>query len=113
MTTKPIDARVLVPGSKSMTNRALLLAALSQGQSTLSNILFSDDTFIFIEALEDLGVSMTLDEERKQAVVQGVGNRFPVDNIDIDCGDAGTAARFLLAACSTHTGVYRFAGVNF
>lgn len=106
----PIHARVTIPGSKSITNRALLLAALADGVSEIYNMLLSDDTRVFMLALHELGISVQLDESTKSCIVAGCGGQFPKSKASIWCGDAGTAARFLLAACAASSGVYQLDG---
>ena len=86
---------VEVPGSKSITNRALLLAALANGKSTLSGVLFSDDSRHFLSSLVSLGFRVEIKEELKQVTVYGEGGRIPNPEATINVGSAGTAARFL------------------
>ena len=88
---------VEVPGSKSITNRALLLAALANGKSTLSGVLFSDDSRHFLESLVSLGFRVESDEVAKQVTVYGEGGSIPKKDATINVGSAGTAARFLTA----------------
>ena len=88
---------VEVPGSKSITNRALLLAALAKGKSTLSGVLFSDDSRHFLQSLISLGFRVEIDEEHKQVTVYGEGGNIPKKDATINVGSAGTAARFLTA----------------
>ncbi len=88
---------VEVPGSKSITNRALLLAALANGKSTLSGVLFSDDSRHFLQSLISLGFRVEIDEEKKQVTVYGEGGNIPKKDATINVGSAGTAARFLTA----------------
>ena len=95
--TTKTEYTVEVPGSKSMTNRALLLAALAKGKSTLSGVLFSDDSRHFLSCLVSLGFRVETDEERKQVTVYGEGGHIPDPYAAIDVGSAGTAARFLTA----------------
>jgi 3-phosphoshikimate 1-carboxyvinyltransferase len=106
----PIHARVTLPGSKSITNRALLLAALATGKSILSNVLMSDDTQVFAAALRRLGIAMRFDEPARVCEITGSGGNFPERVNNVWCEDAGTAARFLLAACAAVGGVYQFDG---
>jgi len=91
------DYCIEVPGSKSITNRALLLAALAKGKSTLSGVLFSDDSRHFLQCLISLGFRVEIDEENKQVSVWGEGGNIPEKNATIHVGSAGTAARFLTA----------------
>ena len=86
-----------VPGSKSITNRALLLAALANGKSTLSGVLFSDDSRHFLQCLISLGFRVEIDEAAKQVAVYGEGGNIPKKDATINVGSAGTAARFLTA----------------
>ena len=88
---------VEVPGSKSITNRALLLAALAKGKSTLSGVLFSDDSRHFIQSLISLGFRVEVNEAAKQVTVYGEGGNIPKKDATINVGSAGTAARFLTA----------------
>lgn len=107
---KPVQARIKIPGSKSITNRALLLAALANGVSEVSSILISDDTTAFIKALRQLGVMIQFDESTQSCIVGGCNGRFPKNKASIWCDEAGTAARFLLAACASSSGSYSFDG---
>ena len=68
---------VTVPGSKSITNRALLLAALAEGRSILDGVLFSDDSNVFLQALRDLGFTVEVDEKALRVALQGMGGRVP------------------------------------
>src|SRR5215212_1783608 len=90
-----LDASVQIPGSKSITNRALLLAALADGISTLSGVLFSDDSHWFLDGLQRLGVSVEADQSRAQVRVHGVGGAPPTRAAELWVELAGTAARFL------------------
>ncbi len=88
---------VEVPGSKSITNRALLLAALAKGKSTLSGVLFSDDSRHFLSSLVSLGFHVEINEKNKQVTIYGEGGNIPNKKATINVGSAGTAARFLTA----------------
>ena len=101
-----LDAVVRVPGSKSVTNRALLLAGLATGRSVLHGALEAGDTDAFAAGLRSLGVAVELRGDDLH--VSGAGGRFPAGEADVFCAEAGTAARFLLAAAATGEGVYRF-----
>lgn len=100
----PIDTVVSVPGSKSYTNRALLVAALAEGKSTLSGALFSDDTNYMSTALHELGVDIRADESASRFYVSGNGGRIPVDEATLYIGNAGTAARSLISYVSLGDG---------
>lgn len=95
-----------VPGSKSMTNRALLLATLANGESLLKGALFSDDSRYFLKCIQDLGFDAVADEEKKTVRVCGLGGRIPRPEAGIYVGSAGTAARFLTAYLGTAEGSY-------
>ncbi len=91
---------VEVPGSKSMTNRGLLLGALTKEDVILKGVLFSDDALVFMEALKDMGVDLIIDRSHHQVTVGGFVSEAFVENQkpkDIYVGSAGTAARFLTA----------------
>lgn len=103
---KEISGTVVVPGSKSMTNRALLLAALSKQDSVLRGVLFSDDSRHFLASLQDLGFPVTIDEEQKCVWIKSTGGQIPNKRGTIDVGSAGTAARFLTAMLALSDGEY-------
>lgn len=88
---------VSVPGSKSITNRALLLATLAEGRSKLGGALFSDDSRHFLKCVEDLGFETVVDEPGRHIQVTGLGGSVPKKEASIYVGSAGTAARFLAA----------------
>ena len=100
----PIE--VTVPGSKSITNRALLIAALAKGKSVLWGVLFSDDSRHFLQALTDLGFEVEIDEKNATVSIQGEGGVVPKENAIVDVGSAGTAARFLTAYLGLCRGEY-------
>lgn len=92
---KPPNADIKIPGSKSFTNRALLVASLALGRSTLNGALFSDDTRYMSEALKKLGVKIEADEKRCVFTITGNGGLIPAKRAELYIGNAGTAARFL------------------
>ena len=98
--------RVKVPGSKSITNRALLIAALAEGETILKGALFSNDAKNMLACLGTLGIKMEIDEENETINVQGCGGRLPVREASVNVGSAGTAARFLTALLAFSAGVY-------
>ncbi len=104
--TRPLNATVRVPGSKSLTNRALLIAALVQGTTRLTNALFSDDSCYFARALQALGFDVRLDETHQEMTVMGLGGKIPANHADLFIGNAGTAARFLSAFLTLGSGEY-------
>lgn len=102
----PLNATVRVPGSKSLTNRALLIAALATGKTHLTNALFSDDSKYFANALQTLGFDIQLDEANRSMTVTGLGGQIPVQKAELFIGNAGTAARFLTAFLTLGNGEY-------
>jgi 3-phosphoshikimate 1-carboxyvinyltransferase len=108
--SRPLDAVVRVPGSKSVTNRALLLAALANGPSTLRGALFSDDSHWFIDGLRRLGIGVEDDKSKAEVRVEGVGGAAPNQQADLWVELAGTAARFLLAYVCIGQGRYTIDG---
>lgn len=101
-----IDWKVTVPGSKSMTNRALLIAALSDGEVELQGVLFSDDSRYFLSSLQSLGFELKISEGEKAVQIIGCNGRIPKKEAEIYVGSAGTAARFLTAMLGLSDGVY-------
>lgn len=103
---KPVKIEVDVPGSKSITNRALLMAAMAKGESVLRGVLFSDDSKYFLQALKDLGFSVEVEEEKRCVRILGQGGEIPKKKANVYVGSAGTAARFLTAFLAMGDGVY-------
>jgi 3-phosphoshikimate 1-carboxyvinyltransferase len=109
--TRPVRGTAALPGSKSITNRALILAALGRTPVTLRGALFSRDTRIMIAALRALGFTVEADEQALTIRIEGRGGEIPAREARIDVGNAGTAARFLTAfVCLRPDGVYHFDG---
>ena len=104
--SKPLSAAVRVPGSKSLTNRTLLIASLANGITHLTNALFSDDSRYFAKALQTLGFDVKLDEENFSMTVTGLGGKIPAKKAELFIGNAGTAARFLSAFLTLGNGEY-------
>ncbi len=102
----PLNATVRVPGSKSLTNRALLIAALASGTTRLTNALFSDDSRYFAKALQTLGFDVQLHEANCEMMVTGLGGKIPARKAELFIGNAGTAARFLSAFLALGNGEY-------
>lgn len=104
---KAVKGEIFLPGSKSMTNRALLLSSLCNGKVTLKNALFSEDTEIMLKALRALGFNCTASSKERIIVVQGEGGKVPKNEASIYVGNAGTVARFLTAfLCLSPAGTY-------
>ncbi|GLU32424.1 3-phosphoshikimate 1-carboxyvinyltransferase [Trinickia caryophylli] len=100
---------IRLPGSKSISNRVLLLAALAEGETTISNLLDSDDTRVMLDALAKLGVRFAREGDR--CVVTGTRGAFTARTADLFLGNAGTAVRPLTAALAVNGGDYRVHGV--
>lgn len=104
---------VIIPGSKSISNRILLLAAMSEGETVIHNLLQSDDTDRMLEALDTLGIEVTLlDEETRSFKVVGNPAGFPNSAADLFLGNAGTAYRSLTAAVAINQGTYTLSGIE-
>jgi len=100
-----INAVIDVPGSKSITNRALLLASMAKGKSVLKNVLFSDDSRHLLGCLKALGFKVEIDEENKSVVVDGE-RKVSEETIEVNVGSAGTTARFLTAMLAHFDGEF-------
>ena len=119
---KPVRAEITVPGSKSITNRALILAALADGEVTLTGALWSEDTQVMAEALQKLGFQIKVEPDPEEfcnrtITVKGLGGKIPNAGtaekpLELFVGNAGTAARFLAAFVCLGNGVYRLNGVS-
>ena len=92
-----LDYEVNIPGSKSITNRALIVSALSDGKCTLNNVLFSDDTIFMQQALRDLSFEIESDEANSEITIVGKQTSFTNSVNPLYLGNAGTAMRFLAA----------------
>jgi 3-phosphoshikimate 1-carboxyvinyltransferase len=119
---KPVQARITVPGSKSITNRALILGALSEGETTLRGALWSEDTEAMVDCLQALGfmvnVKPSADEASNRTItIYGRGGVVPPGGteqqpLELFVANAGTAARFLSALLCLGKGVYRVSGTG-
>ena len=109
--THPLDATVRVPGSKSLTNRALVCAALASGHSTIHNALVADDSLAMREALRVLGAGLAVDDAAWRVGVTGTGGRLRPGPLDLDMRLSGTTSRFLLPVVAAFgRGRYRIDG---
>ncbi|MHB8970027.1 MAG: 3-phosphoshikimate 1-carboxyvinyltransferase [Pirellulaceae bacterium] len=107
----PARATIRPPGSKSITNRALICAALASGPSTLDGVLDSEDTRVMYQALAALGIPLTWNVHQRQIGVTGSGGRWPCAQADLYVANSGTTMRFLAAMLATGSGHYRLDGV--
>jgi 3-phosphoshikimate 1-carboxyvinyltransferase len=110
-TSAPKEARVRVPGSKSITNRALIIAALAEGKSRLTGALDSDDTRVMVESLQRLGIVVSHDPATATIEVEGSLGRIPNKSVDLFVANSGTSLRFLTALVALGSGTYRLDGV--
>ena len=106
----PPHATVTLPGSKSVTNRALVCAALARGTSRLSGVLDSDDTSAMVAALQTLGIAVRADAGAATVEVDGVAGVVPDGPAELDARMSGTTARFLLPMLALGRGRYRLDG---
>lgn len=119
---QPVRAEITVPGSKSITNRALILAALAEGEVTLAGALWSEDTQIMTEALQKLGFEIRVEQDPEEfcnrtITVKGLGGKIPNAGkagkpLELFVGNAGTAARFLAALVCLGDGLYHFSAAS-
>lgn len=107
----PVRATVRPPGSKSITNRALVIAALAEGSSTLSGALDSEDTRVMIAALWALGISVEVADDGRTLRIEGCNGWIPAAAAELFVANSGTTMRFLTALVALGHGVYRLDGV--
>jgi 3-phosphoshikimate 1-carboxyvinyltransferase len=107
----PFDVTLTPPGSKSLTNRALVLAAMAAGDCTVSNVLLADDTVVMLDCLRRLGFDLHVDEPTHSVRVAGRGGQIPAAGADLFCGNSGTTIRFLTALCALGRGTFTLDGV--
>jgi 3-phosphoshikimate 1-carboxyvinyltransferase len=107
---RPPDAVVTVPGSKSVTNRALVCAALASGTSVLTEVLVADDTEAMIGVLDAISIDVRLDRDRRTVTVVGCDGTIPAAEAEIDVRQSGTTARFVPALLALGQGSYRVTG---
>jgi 3-phosphoshikimate 1-carboxyvinyltransferase len=108
---KPVRGTIRPPGSKSITNRALILAALAEGKSKLTGVLDSQDTRVMIDSLRRLGFEVTQDRAACSCSITGHGGKVPSSSADLWLENSGTSIRFLASLCALGTGSYRLDGV--
>lgn len=108
----PLDATIAVPGSKSITNRALVTAALADGTSTLQGVLFADDTEAMLDSLVRLGIDLEVDREAATVTVTGTSGAVPAGPVTLDARLSGTTARFLAPLLAAGAGPYVLDGAE-
>jgi 3-phosphoshikimate 1-carboxyvinyltransferase len=106
----PVQGRIRPPGSKSLTNRALIVAALAHGASRLQGVLDSQDTRVMIDSLRRLGLQVQHDAAACTVEITGCAGRIPNSQADLWLENSGTSIRFLTAMCALGHGVYRLDG---
>ncbi|MGD9126997.1 MAG: 3-phosphoshikimate 1-carboxyvinyltransferase [Planctomycetia bacterium] len=115
-TSGAVHATVRPPGSKSITNRALPCAAVAEGETTLTGLLDSEDTRVMLDALDKLGVQVTLNSDRTVAHIVGLGGAPKVADVqnplDLFVANSGTSVRFLTALCAAGQGTFHFDGIQ-
>ena len=104
------NGEIQIPGSKSLSNRILLLATLAQGTTKITNLLDSDDIRHMLNALKTMGVNYELQDEGRTCILEGLGGPINVEQADLFLGNAGTAMRPLAAALCLGTGEYHLHG---
>lgn len=105
-----LQGSIRPPGSKSLTNRAVVIAALARGESRLTNVLDSQDTRVMLESCRRLGVAVEHDPATCSVRVPGCGGRFPASQAELWLENSGTSIRFLTAACTTGEGRFKLDG---
>jgi 3-phosphoshikimate 1-carboxyvinyltransferase len=108
----PLDVAVRLPGSKSITNRALIAAALADGDSVLTGMLWAEDTRLMIEALRTCGIAIATDEKGCAAEVTGCRGQLPVSEAALFCGNSGTTIRFCASLVALGHGRFELDGVE-
>lgn len=106
----PLDASLRPPGSKSLTNRALVCAALADGASTLRGVLDSEDTQVMLAGLKSLGIAVSVDPTQARVEIRGCGGQIPATQAELYIANSGTTVRFLTALAALGQGVYRLHG---
>jgi 3-phosphoshikimate 1-carboxyvinyltransferase len=107
----PVYGSIRPPGSKSITNRALVCAALADGRSRLRGALDSEDTRVMLDSLQRLGVHVGLDADRSEIAVDGCGGHIPAAGAELFLANSGTSIRFLTAMVTLGRGTFRLDGI--
>ncbi len=108
--SRPVNGTIRPPGSKSLTNRALAVAALARGTSTLRGVLDSRDTQVMIDSLRKLGLTVEHSAQDCTVRITGCEGRPPVTHADLWLENSGTSIRFLTALCALGHGQFRLDG---
>ena len=106
----PPDVTLALPGSKSITNRALLAAAMADGESVLERFLVADDTLAMVECVRRLGATVELDRAAQRASIVGCGGRLPAGEVSLDVRQSGVTARFMVPLVAAGDGTYTIDG---
>lgn len=109
---QPVRGTMRPPGSKSITNRALILAALADGTTQLSGVLDSQDTRVMIDSLQRLGFDVAHSPETCECTITGAGGRVPASSAELWLENSGTSIRFLTSVCALGSGDYSLDGVE-
>jgi 3-phosphoshikimate 1-carboxyvinyltransferase len=104
----PVRARISIPGSKTISHRAIMLAALADGVSEISGIKIDNETRTYITALHQAGIVIQVDEKSSSCIIAGGNGKFPKQQSTIWCGGLTDTAYYLMAACSATPGVHYF-----
>jgi 3-phosphoshikimate 1-carboxyvinyltransferase len=109
--SSPFRATITPPGSKSLTNRALVMAAMADGPCVLRNVLFADDTDVMLDCLARLGFAPAVDRAIHTVSITGRGGQIPVPSAELFCGNSGTTIRFVAALCALGRGSFVLDGI--
>lgn len=108
----PVSGTIRPPGSKSITNRAFIIAALADGVSELSGVLDSKDTQVMLDSLSRIGIKVEHNKQSARCRVHGCGGRVPAESAELWLENSGTSIRFLTSLCALGRGPYRLDGVE-
>ncbi|MBT4014060.1 MAG: 3-phosphoshikimate 1-carboxyvinyltransferase [Planctomycetaceae bacterium] len=111
LSTRPVSGEIRPPGSKSITNRALVCAAMANGTSVLRHALDCDDTNVMVAALQKLGLSIDWRKDTNTLIIQGCGGQVPVTTANLYVGNSGTTIRFLTSVLASMQGEFVLDGV--
>src|SRR5690606_12303417 len=108
--SRPLIGRIRPPGSKSLTNRALIVGAMAAGQSSLSGVLESVDTQVMLDSLARLGIPVERNRDAGSILIQGAGGTLPASSAELRLENSGTSIRFLTALCTLGNGTFTLDG---